>query len=452
MSGADIPVFGEVPAARYEADPAVDDASGAKLCFLLLCLFTIAVYGRPEDIFPAVGNLHLTLILGLASCAAFVGALFAGNVRLHRSRQVPYMLWLTLLFAVGIPFALWRGGSFNVFTQIWLKTLLIFLLLTQTLVSMVRIRAVLWAIIFSEFAVCAYSILHPNQSAWVGDRMSGINQGILGWNFLGIAAALTIPYVAALLVDRSSFMKAALLCVATAAVLWMVVLTASRSGVIVLAFSIAMTWIMVLRGTPHGKAVGALLALALILAFCAAPGVFWERMGTMWSDASPTTSAAASADMSGDERRLALQRSIRYTIEHPLLGLGLGNFEVESGTEAGQASSWLGTHNSFTQLSSEAGLPALAVFLALLFTTLKRMSEIGATNFETDHEAEVARMARATFVSVLSFVLGAFFAHITYEYFLYYPIAVASGVEYLAAKAPVDSVAGAVNSAEVETA
>jgi O-antigen ligase len=452
MSGAHTSTLVDESNVPCEVHADASETPGAPLCFAFLCLFTVAVYGRPEDIFPAIGALHLTLALGICAAVAFLGALVFGDARLHRSRELPYLFWLTVLFAAGIPFAIWRGGSFNVFTQTWLKTFLIFALLTQTLVTIVRIRAVLWAIVLSELVVCAYSILHPDQSAWVGDRMSGVNQGILGWNFLGIAAALTIPYIAVLFVDRPSVPKTVVLAAATAAVLWMVVLTASRSGVLVLAFSIVMTWFMVLRGTPRGKGIGALLVIVLVVACCAAPGVLWQRMQTMWSDASPASSDAASAEMSGDERRMALQRSVRYTIEHPLFGLGLGNFSVESGTEPGQPSSWLGTHNSFTELSSEAGIPALLVFAALLVTTLKSMHRIGSGGSESPENDEVARIARATFVSVLSFVVGAFFAHIAYEYFLYYPIAVAAGVEYLVSQSPTGVAEGSLDSMEVEAA
>jgi O-antigen ligase len=399
-----------------------------------------------------VGDLHLTLALGVCAGVSFFCALAFGNAQLHRSRELPYLFWLTVLFAAGIPLAIWRGGSFNLFAQVWLKTLSIFFLLTQTLLSIARIRAILWAIVLSELAVCAYSILHPDQSAWVGDRMSGVSQGILGWNFLGIAAALTVPYIAVLFIDRPSFLKTTVLAAAMLAMLWMVVLTGSRSGLLVLSFSVAATWWMVLRGTPRGRVIGGLLAVVLVVVCCAAPRVLWQRMETMWSSSSPATTDAASAEMSSDERQMALRRSIRYTIDHPLLGLGLGNFEVESGTEPGQQSSWLGTHNSFTELSSEAGIPALIVFLALLFSTLKNMHRLGGSHSEGSETGEIERMARATFASVLSFIVGAFFAHISYEYFLYYPIAIAAGVEYLAETAPVAQVKEAHGGAEVEAA
>jgi len=45
---------------------------------------------------------------------------------------------------------------------------------------------------------------------------------------------------------------------------------------------------------------------------------------------------------------------------------------------------------------------------------------------------ELKFMARATLVSLLSFIFGAFFAHIGYEYFLYYPVAFAVGIQNIA--------------------
>jgi len=47
--------------------------------------------------------------------------------------------------------------------------------------------------------VTSFSIIQSSKVTWVGERMLGFNQGILGWNFLGIAAAITLPYVAAIL-------------------------------------------------------------------------------------------------------------------------------------------------------------------------------------------------------------------------------------------------------------
>ncbi len=430
MSGTAASIERMLPAAQAAGLEGSD--SPGKLCFFFLCLFTVAIYGRPEDIFPVVGHFHLTLLLGICASAAYAGAWFSGAIPVLNSRELRLMLWLTGWFVAGVPFAYWRGGSFQVLTQEWFKTLLVFFLLTQTLVTLRRIRAVLWAVILSELAVTAYSVLNPSQSMWVGNRFSGVSEGILGWNFLGIAIALTLPFIAALFIARVSLFKTSLLAAAVGAMMWMLVLTASRSGMLTVAFSILLTYVLILRRSSVGNIVALGLMLAMVLAVCAAPGIFWQRIQTIWSDSAPTSAASASADASEEERRTVLLTSLRYTLEHPIFGLGLGNFSVARGTETGVPSGWLGTHNTFTELSSEAGIPALLIFVILIGSSIRNMWRIARSGRVAQDIPEVDQMARAALVSLLAFAFGAFFAHIAYEYFLYYPIAIAVGIQYLA--------------------
>lgn len=411
-----------------------------------MVLFTIAIYARPEDIFPVLAQLHLTFVLGLGAGFAYLGSFLLGNVRPVWTTELKIVLLLTGCFVAGLPFAYWRGGSVHVLTQVWLKTLIVFFLLTQTLVSVDRVRKILWAIILSELVVCAYSIIQSSQVVWVDQRLSGVNLGILGWNFLGLAAALTIPYIAAIYILKPGFFKTSLLVSSVLFLIWMLVLTASRSGSLNVLFSIALTWLFVLRGTPRGKLIGLGIVLIAIGAVGMAPGVFWQRMSTVWSGSQNSQNeVAASAVMSQEERLGVLERAIHYSLENPLFGLGLGNFQVASGTEIGKPEAWLGAHNTFAEISSEAGIPALVLFVALLWTAIKRMYALGRKTIGSQQGFELTLMARATLVSLLSFIFGAFFAHIGYEYFLYYPVAFAVAVQNIAGsiEARSDSVAHA---------
>lgn len=198
------------------------------------------------------------------------------------------------------------------------------------------------------------------------------------------------------------------------------------------ALSLFLTWALILRRTSLGNVLAVGLILAMALAVAAAPGVFWQRIQTIWSDSAPTSGVSASADASEEERRTILVASVRYTLEHPIFGVGLGNFSVVRGNETGLPSGWLGTHNTFTQLSSEAGIPALLIFLALIGTCIRNMWRIARSEHSAQESPEVDRLARATVASLLAFAFGAFFAHIAYEYFLYYPIAIGVAVQYVA--------------------
>ena len=410
---------------------------GAALGFGLLWLFLVAIYARPEDIFPSLGALHLTFLLGVLAAVAFVWSLFLGHVTVVWPRELRLMLLLTLWFAAGMPFAYWRGGSFLVFTQIWLKTVVIFFLMVQILVTLERVRWVLWAIILSELAVTAYSLLESSGVRWVEGRMYGVSQGILGWNFLGIAAALTLPYIAALFIAHRSWVKSCLLAVTTLSMLWMLMLTASRSGTLDVAVSVLVTSVLVLRGSARGRLIGAGILLALVISIVMAPAVFWERMGTISGNETAASggSVTASAEMSENDRMAVLKRSVDYTWSHPIFGLGMGNVQVVSGNEARQSDAWVGSHNTFTELSAEGGVPALLLFLGLLFTALRGMKRIGNAALEGPEGNELSLMARATRASLLAFLFAGCFAHLGYEYFLYTgPIAVAVGLQQVAAR------------------
>src|SRR5947208_7649866 len=63
------------------------------------------------------------------------------------------------------------------------------------------------------------------------------------------------------------------------------------------------------------------------------------------------------------------------------------------------------------------------------YTTLFRSRMLGKKTIAGPQGLELKFMARATLVSLLSFIFGAFFAHIGYEYFLYYPVAFAVGIQ-----------------------
>lgn len=427
-----VPVTKGALPARNSVGSQSRDQSG-KWAFFFLLLFTFAIYARPEDMFPFVGRLHLTLFFALCAAVTYFGALLSRNTHLLWSWELRLTLLLTGWFIAGLPFAFWPGGSFQVLLDPWGKTLIIFFLLTQTLVTLGRVRKLLWAIILSELVVTGFSVLMSSSVKWVGDRIYGVSQGILGWNFVGVAVAITLPYIAAMLVVERSLVKIGLLIVSSFMMMWMLVLTASRGGFLNVVLSVALTSLLVLRGSFRGRVIGVGIALAFAIVVALAPGVFWERLNTLWngSDAPIDWTVSAAAE-SKQERLDLLSRSIQYTLEHPVFGLGLGNFSNVSGTELNQPDAWLGTHNSFTEISSEAGVPALLLFIGVLVTAALNLRKIGQAALTKSKSLELSLMARAALTSLLSFIFAGFFVHLAYTYYFFYTVAVAVGVRQIA--------------------
>jgi len=388
----------------------------------------MADFARPEDVFRI--PFHFQLIFGASASLAYLAALVTGRVRLLWSRELTLVLLLTVWFTLGVPFAFWRAESFATLTQVWLKTLLSFFLLSQTLTTVSRIRKLLWAIILSELLVTCVSIALSGRSELrVGDRVSGVSAGLLGWNYFGIAVAHICPYIGALYVCRRSSVKTCVLVATLAAMMWMLVLTASRGGFLNVLFSIALTWWFVLRGSSRGRIAGAVAVLCLFLSVARAPDVFWVRVQTIWSNADVSgNDTVSAAEESTRGRKLLLDRAIMYTLQYPIFGVGIGNFGNINGTEVGRPDAWYSTHNTFTEISAEAGVPALLFFVLLLATVLGHMRQV-AERFDGDPgNRELRLLARATLASAMSLAFGWFFANLAYDRYSYYSAGIAAGL------------------------
>ncbi len=406
-------------AATEAHDPSLHRARAA---FLGLLVFTGVVYGRPQDYSKLAEGIHLAQLVVGATGLIYLFTLLRGKAPMQWSTELKLVLGLTFWFAAGIPFAFWRGGSFTTFTSEWMRTVIIFFLLTQTVFTLDRVRKLMWVILSCELLVSLMTIINPDTlKVEMGGRLIGTGAGFLSGNNLGIAAATTLPYIAALVVLSKSWFRAILLFSTFALVMWMVVLTASRASLIAIFFSLGLVWVMVLRDSFKARLIGLVFLAAIALAMANAPASFWERISTIWAEESyATSSAAASAGASEYQRKALFWRSVRATLENPILGLGLMNFQNWSKEVTGSVLEMKGTHNTYTQIASEAGIPALLMFISLLFVCLRNMWRINRFSRSHAGHAELGLLARATFVSLVCFMFTAFFAHLGYDCFLYY--------------------------------
>jgi O-antigen ligase len=130
---------------------------------------------------------------------------------------------------------------------------------------------------------------------------------------------------------------------------------------------------------------------------------------------------------SAEVRRQILIMSLKLTATHPLFGVGPGQFENITQT-------WFLTHNTYTQLSSEVGIPGLILFVLILRQVFRNLRDVHKTErFRTDPQVQIFTSAlRASFAGYL---VGAFFASYGYELFIYALVAF-SGVLYTACQEP----------------
>ncbi len=129
-----------------------------------------------------------------------------------------------------------------------------------------------------------------------------------------------------------------------------------------------------------------------------------------------------SAISSTQSRKILLRRSLLFTIKHPLFGVGPGMFPVaddEYSKSLGQnKGQWLGTHNSYTQVSSELGIPAFIFYLAAIVYATKGPYAIYKRTVGDPRLADMGNMALGLHYCMIIYAVTVLFDYIAYSQML----------------------------------
>ena len=116
--------------------------------YLGLLAFTAVLLLRPQDQVPGLTSLHL------AEICAVVGI---GPMLLHRfARRLPVfritpetlgLISFGLVILATAPFSIWPGGAFELFFDSYLKIVIVFVLMMNTLTTPKRLEQLTWLIV-----------------------------------------------------------------------------------------------------------------------------------------------------------------------------------------------------------------------------------------------------------------------------------------------------------------
>jgi putative inorganic carbon (HCO3(-)) transporter len=252
-------------------------------------------------------------------------------------------------------------------------------------------------------------------------RLIGAVSGIYGnSNDLALVLDITIPLCLALALLTQSPWKRLAWAAAMLTMIYAVLLTASRGGAIALGVAaLVCLWHLAVRGKRRYLLLVVPIAVVLLVVYSGA--ALQQRFGETNID--PGTSKQESeAAQSALERREVLIQSLKTTAEYPLLGVGPGNFAILSGM-------WLVSHNSYTQISSEGGVPAFLFYLLVLsygVVNLRRIARYGRTT------REIRLFAMALTASLVTFLVGSLLASDVYQVFPYCIVAYTSALRLIA--------------------
>jgi O-antigen ligase len=352
-------------------------------------------------------NTRVIIILGVTSylCCILSGEIF----RALKDKSTWLWLGFTTCLCMATSFSFWRGGSFPLMSD-YLQTIfpVIFVIPAVTL-NRGQIHKMICAI---GLACLATALLGTLNDDFKTGRMSidAAGSDIQDPNDYAAHLILMMPALVYLTLRPAQSIVWKLIGVAGLALCFMQILsTGSRGGFVSLA---ATGLYIVLVGSKRVKL--AVLVGVPVLALMILPLVPKESLNRLTTLFSGSAQGQQSEAIDSSQARLALlQASWKATLEHPLLGVGPGifmDYQANSARGNGERGMWHVTHNAYTQVSSECGIPALFFYLGALSVTMLTLRKIGKSS-----DADMALLARFMSVMIVGFSVCVIFLSLAYN-------------------------------------
>jgi hypothetical protein len=382
-----------------------------------LAIFSFLYFARPEDFMPGLSYVPVEKIIG---GIAFLALLFGIKSR-SSFRKWPRELkllaallgWQTLC----IPFSFYISGALGTVVDKCAKALIVALLVGLVVDSISQLRRLMFiqasAVAFMTFV----SVL-----LYKGGRMGGVLGGVFdNPNDLAMNIALNFPLCLMFLMLEKNPIKKLLWFAGIMVMARGLMLTYSRSGFV--AIVVAVIFSLLEFGIRNKRryllGVAAFCALALLIV---GPQSYGDRIRSLVSDDVAVYGDAKQA------RAELLVKSLATTARHPVFGVGPGQFAAYTGL-------WRVTHNTYTELSSECGIPALILFLLIIRECFKNLARTRATE-RYRAEPDIRMYTSALWVGLASYLVGAAFASTAYQLFPYFMVGYTTALCRLASEKP----------------
>lgn len=388
--------------------------------FVSLLLFMAVYCARPEDWIPSLSAVPLAKITGILALLALTFSL--RRIRLPFPREVVFLILLAgQLFLAAAMSPVWRGGALGVALD-FAKVLIVIIVMAVAVKTSRYLRRLIFIQAASVAVIAAVAV-------WKGHLLVGRLEGVLGGNYsnpndLALAIVISLPLCLALLFLARNWVWKAAWVLAMLVMVYAVFLTGSRGGFISLIATTAVClWEFGIVNRRHY--LFAVVGLAGLIFWLSSSEMLDRRLLGTFNSQEDVASAYGSAQ----QRQGLFWRSVEVTKEHPFFGVGPGNFEIISGN-------WHASHNTFTQMSSEGGLPAFVLFLAILFSGFSNVSKIKKA---AGTHNDLSSLLQGLHASLAGYVTGALFANTGYQFFPYFLVAYTTALLWIAKKSTTQS-------------
>jgi O-antigen ligase len=280
------------------------------------------------------------------------------------------VLGLGLVMLATAPFSVWPGGAVEVFSDLYVKVIIIFALMVNTLTTQARLRAFINVVVLGTSYIGVRAVVDYARGVNLVEdgRVTGAVGGLFGNPndmALNMVAFLPLGIVIGLGRGRPALRLLAL--IGVPAITGAIIFSKSRGGTVGL---LAMMLVLLYQMRRLRPGVAVLVVAASLATLPLLPSSFTSRMSSIFNaEEDPTGSREA--------RKQLLREGYQAFLDHPVFGLGAGqfqNYQPENREEA-----WRETHNAVLQVAAELGIVGLIVFMLLVGYGFAAVFRTGST-------------------------------------------------------------------------
>ncbi len=375
--------------------------------------FTFVLFMAPQASFPILAPLYLAkLSAGLALAVYVLDRLSHARPLTVGGPAVRLVLCLLALATFSIPFSLWPGGSLDLLRDEFLKSILIFILIANTVNTTRRMKIMigsmtLWCVIIAWTGIQEY--LAGN--FYSGHRIFGYASPLAANpNDLALTMNMVLPLVIGLYFAARKGLPRAFLLAAIGCMAGAVIASFSRGGFLTIMAILIALIINHLKERGPATLIWTCVGLALLLVLL--PAGYSDRVYSIFDfKADPT----GSADARWDSMVLAWNTMLA----HPVLGVGLGMHGLDFLHQLGNWH-WSGVHNVYLQIGADLGVPGLLVYLLTLWYLFNGNRQSLKHIRQSPEARELLELGNGIQVALVGFLVGAFFAPVAYEFYFFY--------------------------------
>jgi putative inorganic carbon (hco3(-)) transporter len=326
--------------------------------YLWMLAFTALLFLRPQDHVAALESLHLAELAAIAGLAAMmVRRLHAGQTIVKVNAEVIAVVVLGGVILVTIPFSIWPNGSLTVFTEIYVKIILIFVLMMSTITTPRRLQQMTWVMIVASGYIACRGVIDYGSGVNLveGNRLGGAVGGMFkNPNDLALNLVTFLAPTLFVIIQEERTPRRLLAALIAVVMVVATTFTKSRSGFLGL---VAMAGVIAYYAARVKPGFIMAVVVAGVLALPAMPASFWTRMESIVNAEEDTTGSRAA-------RIRLLKQGLEVFVANPLTGVGAGQFQNYNGP--GIVEKWRVTHNVWLQVAAELGIFGLLTFAFLV--------------------------------------------------------------------------------------